>query len=90
MSTSDIRAVTYDSAVAVTQSDTNKDPNGPFSALQATTAAGLAKVTTLRGETTTVYLQLGNPLTLAVTRVWSSVTAATGIVGFKAPSVNGA
>jgi hypothetical protein len=90
VSTSDIRAVTYDDAVAVTASDTVNDPNGPFSALQATVGGGLIRVTTLRGSTAVVYLVLGEILTLAVTRVWVSGAVATGIVGFKAPAVNGA
>ena len=44
---SDIGAITYTNAVAVSQSDTVNDAAGPFAGLQATTAAGLAKVTTL-------------------------------------------
>lgn len=87
---SDIRSVTYHGAYAVTESDTAADPKGPFSGLQATTAAGLAKVTCLDGSVATVYLPLGLIMPLAVSRVWSSVTAATGIVGLKAPNVNGA
>lgn len=87
---SDIRAVTYDDAIAVTASDTVADPKGPFSALQATTLAGVVKVTTLRGSDTVIYLPLGEIVTLAVQRVWTSGAVATGIVGFKAPSVNGA
>ncbi len=86
---SDIRSVTYHGAYAVTESDTAADPKGPFSGLQATTAAGLAKVTCLDGSVATIYLPLGTT-PIAVSRVWSSVTAATGIVGLKAPNVNGA
>lgn len=89
MSTSDIRAVTYDDAVAVTPSDTVNDPKGPFSALEATTADGTCKVTTLRGTDVTVYLLRGKILTLAVSRVWSTGGLAN-VVGFKAPAVNGA
>ncbi len=84
---SDIRAVSYLGTYAVTKSDTTPDPSGPFVALEATTAAGLAKVTCADGSIGTVYLVLGVPKTLAVSRVWSSVTTATGIVAYKAPSV---
>ena len=80
---SDIGAITYTNAVAVSQSDTVNDAAGPFAGLQATTAAGLAKVTTLGGGVVTIYLPLGAIVPLAVYRVWSSVTAATGIVGFR-------
>ena len=52
--------------------------------LQATTAAGLTKVTCGNGDVVTIYLTLGDVLPLNVVRVWSSVTAATGIVGFVA------
>jgi hypothetical protein len=85
---SDIGAVTYEGAAAVTPSDTTADPGGPFAGLQATTAAGLAKVQTLgSNDAVTVYLVLGVILPLAVTRVWSTGTAATGIVGFKSPKI---
>ena len=81
---SDIRAVTYEKAVAVTTSDTVADPAGPFAGLHATTAAGLAKVTTVNGDVVTLYLLLGTVLNVAVQRVWTSVTTATGIVGVQA------
>lgn len=81
---SDLGAVTYKGGAAVTPSDTTKDPNGPFEAFEATGASGLAKVTCLDGSTMTVYLVLGFPKKLAISRVWSSVTAATNIVGYKA------
>lgn len=79
---SDIRSTTYETARAVTQSDTVPDVNGPFVALEATTAAGLCKVTTPRGDVVTIYLVLGVPKNLAVSQVWSSVTAAMGIIGY--------
>lgn len=78
---SDIRAISYQGGAAVTQSDTAADPNGPFAGLSCNTAAGLAKVTCVDGSTITIYLTLGLLFPQEVTRVWSSVTAATGIVG---------
>jgi hypothetical protein len=79
---SDIRATIYETVRPVTQSDTVSDVNGPFVAIEATTGAGLCKITTPRGDTTTVYLVLGVPKNIATSQVWSSVTAATGIVGY--------
>ena len=81
---SDISAQTYMGARAVSQSDTVSDTNGPFVALQATTAAGLVKITTAIGDVATIYLPLGVPINMNVIQVWTSVTTATGIVGFVA------
>ena len=79
---SNICAVTYKGGHAVTESDITADANGPFDGLQATTAAGVAKVTCADGSVLTVYLTLGGVCPIAVTRVWSTTTAATGIIGF--------
>lgn len=81
---SDAYAVTYEDAVAVTVNPSGgKDTNGPFAALQATVTAGTASVRTIMGRTVTVYIPLGQPLTLAVTGV-ISLGGASGVVGFKA------
>jgi hypothetical protein len=86
---SDIMAVTYEDAVAVTVGPVgNKDANGPFAALQATTAAGTVSVMTARGRTTTIYLPLGIIVPLAVKAVISLGTA-TGVVGFLANPYTG-
>lgn len=78
---SDIMAVTYEDAVAVTVGPpNNKDPKGPFAALQATTAAGTVSVLTARGTTTTIYLPLGTIITIAVKGV-ISLGGASGVVG---------
>jgi hypothetical protein len=77
---SDIRAVSYQGGAAVTQSDSAADPNGPFAALSAT-GAGNAKVTCVDGSTITIAIAVGIPFPIEVTRVWSTGTAATGIVG---------
>ena len=82
---SDIRAVTYEHAFSVTESDTVDDPNGPFAAVQCTAVGGTAKVHTKGGEDVTVYLALGQVLNLAITRVWSTGTASgLNLVGFRA------
>jgi hypothetical protein len=87
---SNIQAVTYETAFAVTASDTVVDPNGPFAALQCTGVAGLAKVITKAGQTVTIYLPLGVVVPLAVTQVFASVTTATNIVGMRALPYQGA
>jgi hypothetical protein len=82
--------LTYKGGAAVTLSDSVDDPAlstpnalaGCFAALEATTASGLVKVTCLDGSVLTVYLTQGLIKPLQVKRVWSSVTAATGIVGY--------
>jgi len=84
---SDIRAVSYSGAYAVTTANSGVDPSGPFVALEATTAAGAAKVTCVDGSVATVYLLQGEVKPLAVRLVWTTGTAATGIVGYKAPSI---
>ena len=79
---SDSGAISYKGGAAVTLNDGTDDPNGPYDALEATTAAGLVKVTTFDGSVLTVYLPQGLMKPLQVKRIWSSVTAATGIVGY--------
>jgi len=78
---SDIRSISYAGGSPVTQSDTAADPAGPFASLVATTAAGVAKVTCIDGSVLTIYLLQGSIYPLEVTRVWASVTTATGILG---------
>ena len=85
---SDIMATVHDSAVAVTQSDSTDDTAGPFSGLGCQ-VAGLAKVTTIKGTTVTVSLAVGAILPIAVKRVWTSVTTATGIYGTHANPYKG-
>lgn len=81
-----ILSISYKGGSAVAQSDTVNDVNGPFQALEATTASGLVKVTTQDGSVLTVYLTQGLIKPLYVVRVWSSVTTATAIVGYRAAS----
>jgi hypothetical protein len=87
---SNILAVTYEDAVAVSVAPAgNKDPKGPFCALQAATTAGTVTVITARGSLTTIYLPLGQIVPLAVKCVQSLGTAA-GVVGFLAMPYGGA
>ena len=79
---SDIRATTYETVRAVAQSDTVADVNGPFVAIESTQGSGLCKITTPRGDVTTVFLLIGVPKQVAVSQVWLTGTNATGIVGY--------
>lgn len=80
---SDIGAVTYRGGVTVTPSNTTADPNGPFDALQCTGMAGVCKVTALDGNDVVIYLPQGVIVPIAVSRVWSTGTDATGVIGLK-------
>jgi hypothetical protein len=69
-------------AAAVTPSD-SADLAFASRALQATTGAGLAYVDMVGvGTNVAIYLQLGDVIPVRVTRVYSTSTAATGIVAF--------
>jgi hypothetical protein len=81
---SDVGAVTYDDGVAVTPSDTVADPNGPFAAF-ATGTGGNIKVQTAKGNALVLSsCAAGIIMPMLITRVWSTGTAATGVVGLKA------
>ena len=89
---SDIKAVTYESAIAVTASDTTDDPNGPFAGLYVggQTGAQTLKVTTLRGTTVTFASPaLGTVIPIAVRRVWSTGTTVTNVLGLLAVPYKG-
>ena len=83
---SDISAVTYTNAFAVTLSDTADDPNGPFAAIQNVATGATAVVITPAGSTVTIYMPQGAIIPLAVKRV-KSTTSPTGMIGFKAAPV---
>jgi len=85
---SDILAVTYDSAVQTTQSDTANDPAGPFAALQNTGASATCKITTIKGSAVTVYLPQGVIVPIATLRVWTTGGLST-VVGFHANPYKG-
>ncbi len=78
---SDIKAVQMFGGTPVTQDDANNDPNGPFDAIQATGVAGLAKVHTYNGDDLPIYMILGKIYYIKCTRVWTTGTAATNIIG---------
>lgn len=68
-------------AFAITPNDST-DLATTTRALQATTGAGLAYIDTVGGDSNVaVYLPLGVPLPIRATRVRSTSTTATGIVG---------
>lgn len=71
----------YRGAIAIAPHDTN-DLTDPVSGLYIG-GAGALKVITASGETVTFANVVAGELPLAVTRVFSTGTAATGIVGLK-------
>ncbi len=72
-------------AVAVTVSDTDADPNGPFFALYVGVAAGAIKLTTLAGNDVLLTAVPIGVLKIGCTRVWSNGTTTTAslIIGLK-------
>ncbi len=81
---SNILAITYDDAIAVTASDTVDDPAGPFAGFYSG-AGGTIKVTTIKGTAATlVNVPAGIVVTLAIRRVWSGTTTATSVLGMVA------
>lgn len=79
----------FEGGAAATLSDTTADPAGPFAGFMATTA-GAVKVTTVRGQTVVLSAAVGIIVEVAIQRVWSTGTAAAGVVGlyrvpFKGP-----
>jgi hypothetical protein len=81
---SSIAAITYEGAKTVTVSDTAGDPAGPFAGLWIL-ITGALKFQTLSGDTVTltsaevtqIITGNGGFLPVAVSRVWSTGTAAT-------------
>ena len=80
---SSIQSITYEDVTAVTQSDTVADPAGPFAGFFAS-VAGIVQIQTIRGRTVTLTINAGLIYPIAITRVWNSVTTATGIFGLTA------
>ena len=70
-------------AVAVTASDATADPSGPFRALWVG-GAGTVKLNTLENnDVSFVGVPAGTILPVGCTRVWSTGTTATSIVGLR-------
>ena len=90
---SNILASVYDSAIAVTASDTTADPAGPFASLYVGTSTGIAgtlTVTTIRGtKVTFTGVLAGTIIPVAVQRVWSTGTTATNVLGLLAMPYKG-
>jgi len=76
---SNILAVTYDDAVAVTPSDATAQFSSPAAGL-IVTAAGTVKLKTARGTTTTLQAAAGIEVHVAFTQIFATGTSATGIV----------
>ena len=71
---SDIQAVTYQDAVAVTESDSVNDTSGPFAGLWCTSAGTLSFVTPA-GSVVTLNVATNGLIPIACKRVNSSGTA---------------
>ena len=87
---SNIQAVVYTDAVAVTVSDTTADPAGPFASLLCT-VAGTLKISTIRQPNSSVSLVVvaGQVIPIVTQRVWSTGTSST-VVGLTALPFKGA
>jgi hypothetical protein len=85
---SSILAVTYESAAAVTKSDTTDDPAGTFAGLLVT-ATGTLKFRTIRGQDVTLSTTtVGQIIPIATRFVWSTGTSAT-VLGLHAMPYKG-
>ncbi len=81
---SSIQSITYDDAVPITASDSVDDPAGPFAGFH-TGSGGTITVTTIKNRDVTIgSLPAGVVYTLAIKRVWSGTTSATGVLGMVA------
>lgn len=75
-----IQDTTYESAQAVTASDTTDDPNGPFAAFYVGTT-GDVKVRDYRGHDTVFKnVPQGTTVRVAIKRVWSTGTGSPSTV----------
>jgi hypothetical protein len=76
-----------DAAAAVTPSDTVNDPNsGPGGmfvgyVVSGPVGGGIVKITDAAGNNTAMWGMPGIPVYVRFTRVWTTTTTATGIVG---------
>lgn len=74
-------------AFALAQSDTVADINGPFDAI-FTGSGGNIKITNMAGQSVVLAgAAPGVVLPVNATRVWSTGTVATGVVGLKVPGM---
>jgi hypothetical protein len=82
---SNIQAITYEGAKAVTKSDTAADPIGPFAGFLVT-ATGNVKFQTILGDTVTLSSLAANVFVpIACSRIWSTGTTATVLGLISAP-----
>jgi hypothetical protein len=83
---SDLGAVSYASGAAVTPSDSVADPAGPFIGFYTGVpgSSPSIKVQTIAGDSVVFASPAaGIVIPLAITRVWSTGTTNTGIIGLK-------
>ena len=82
---STILAVTYDSAVAVSASDSVADPAGPFAGFYTGTGGDISVALEKTGATVVFASTApGTIVTVPIARVNSTGTAATSILGLQA------
>jgi hypothetical protein len=86
---SNILAITYEDAVAITASDATADPAGPFAGIY-TGSGGDIKITTRSGAVVLKSTPAGVIMPLWCSRVWSTGTAATNVLGMLALPFKGA
>jgi hypothetical protein len=78
---SNILAITYDDAIPVTPSDTTDDPNGPFAGFYSGSGGTVRVLTARKTDRTLVGVPAGVIVPIAIRRVFSSTTTATGVLG---------
>lgn len=78
---SNIMAITYEDAIAVTPSDSTDDPAGPFAGFFIGGTAGAVVFLTDRGKAATISPGAGVIVPIATRRIYSSGTTATNIYG---------
>jgi hypothetical protein len=86
---SNIMAVTYEGAKAVTTANSGNDVAGPFAGLLVT-ATGTLKFTTIAGDVITLSsTSVGQIIPIATKLVWTTGTSAT-VLGLTVPPYKGA
>lgn len=79
---SDVGAITYGHVAGVTLSNSAKDPNGPFDALESVTGSGYAAIVMPDGSSATIYLVQGVIKAVQCVRINVTNTTVGTIVGY--------
>lgn len=79
---SDVRAISYEDAQALTPSDSVVFTK-PYAAFMVT-VAGNVQITTLRGRRAVLPVNANVVYTIPFSQLWSTSTTATGIIGLVA------